>query len=266
MAIKLFVTDLDGTLLPTGTKVSEKNIQAVRDAVTAGVTVTIATGRMYRATLPVARAIGVDVPIITYNGALIRTLEGETLYSNFLDPELVGEVMDFFEARKWHLQSYSRDQLYFPEYNECAAFYEEAQQMKGNVVGWKGLREHREETAKLLSISSGEAETHERVEAVKAQFEGRLDVMSSQPRYTEIVSPGISKAAAIEQLAKKMGIGRGEIMAIGDSDNDLPMLRSAGKSIAMGNALSRVKEVCDYVTGSCEEDGFAEAVYRYVLK
>ena len=72
MNIQLFVTDLDGTLLPTGKDVPQVNIDAVQRAVKAGVTVTIATGRMYRAALPVAQAIGVDVPIITYNGALIK--------------------------------------------------------------------------------------------------------------------------------------------------------------------------------------------------
>ena len=55
-------------------------------------------------------------------------------------------------------------------------------------------------------------------------------------------------------------------MAIGDSNNDLEMLKAAGKSIAMGNAIPEVKEACDYVTGTCEEDGFAEAIYRYALK
>ena len=65
MTVKLFVTDLDGTLLPSGAAVPAENIAAVQRAVRAGVTVTIATGRMYRAALPVAKALGVDVPIIT---------------------------------------------------------------------------------------------------------------------------------------------------------------------------------------------------------
>ena len=80
--IKLIATDLDGTLLPTGTEISPENIEAAKKAAAAGVTVTIATGRMYRAALPVAKNLGVDVPIITYNGALIRTVSGKTLFSS----------------------------------------------------------------------------------------------------------------------------------------------------------------------------------------
>ncbi len=266
MAVKLFVTDLDGTLLPTGTKVSDRNIQAVRDAAAAGITVTIATGRMYRAALPVAEAIGVNVPIITYNGALIRTVEGETLHSISLEPELVREAADFFEERNWYLQGYSNDTLYMPVYNECSEYYETAQKVKGHVVGWDGLREHRDRVSKMLCISADAAETQARLVECRNYFKGRLDVVSSNPRYLELTPPGVSKASAMEFLAERMGITRAEIMAIGDSGNDLPMLKAAGKSVAMENALPEVKAACDYTTGSCEDDGFAEAIYRYALK
>ena len=266
MAIKLFVTDLDGTLLPTGTKVSEKNIKAVRDAAAAGVTVTIATGRMYRASLPVARALGVNVPIITYNGALIKSVEGEVLYDVYLDPELVREVMDFCEAKDWYIQTYSNDELYFPVHDEHAQFYEREQKLTGKAVGWEALRNFNEHVPKLLSITADAEETQTRIRTLQKEFDGRMIVVSSNPRYAEIIPLGVSKAAAIGHLAEKMGIRREEIMAIGDSNNDLSMLKAAGKSVAMGNAIPEVKEVCDYVTETCEEDGFAEAVYRYVLK
>ena len=95
MSIKLFVTDLDGTLLLKGQQVSQENIDAVQAAVKAGVTVTIATGRMYQAALPVAQALGVDVPIITYNGALIKSTSGEVFYENFLPEQVVADVVSF---------------------------------------------------------------------------------------------------------------------------------------------------------------------------
>ena len=266
MEIKLFVTDLDGTLLPTGIKVSENNIQAVKDAVAAGITVTIATGRMYRAALPVAQALGVNVPIITYNGALIKSVEGEILHSTYLDPGLVKEMMDFCESKNWYVQSYSDDELYFPEHNECAKYYENAQKVTGRAVGWDGLRKYAEHVPKLLCVTAGAEETAQRIKEILKQFKGRVDAVSSHPLYAEIIPLGVSKASAIGYLAEKMGIQLEEIMAIGDSDNDLPMLKAAGKSIAMGNAIPEVKEACDYVTGKCDEDGFAEAIYRYVLK
>ena len=117
MAIKLFVTDLDGTLLRSGSPVSHGNVAAVQRAVRAGVTVTIATGRMFRAAMPVAQQLGVDVPIITYNGALIKRVSGEVLYQSCLPQETVREVARFCRAQGWYVQLYSNDELYYVE--EC---------------------------------------------------------------------------------------------------------------------------------------------------
>ncbi len=107
MAVKLFVSDIDGTLLIPGKNISAANIAAVKKMVDAGITVTIATGRMYRAALPIARDLGVDVPIITYDGALIKSVTGETLHSEYLTAEIIVELTNFFERHGWYLQNYS---------------------------------------------------------------------------------------------------------------------------------------------------------------
>ena len=216
MSVKLFVTDLDGTLLPSGKDVPRENIEAVQKAVRAGVIVTIATGRMYRAALPVAEALGVDVPIITYNGALIKSTKGKVYHTSYLKPEVIEQVVDFCQEQGWYLQSYSRDELWVPVHDEHAQRYEQEQKVEGHVVGWDGLREHTQEVCKLLTISED-------------------------------------------------GIAVADTMAIGDSYNDLPMLKAAGHSVAMGNAVPEVKAVCDYETGRCEEFGFAKAIYDLVL-
>ena len=265
MSTKLFVTDLDGTLLPTGQQVPPENIGAVQEAVSQGVAVTIATGRMYQAALPVARTLGVDLPIITYNGALIRSVGGEILYSSFLEPHLVRAVLEYCRAKKWYVQVNSEDELYYAEANEFSAAYEEDQQIRGHAVGWDGLLKCTRQVTKLLSISHDGNETDRRVAEMQEHFGKELYVSRSNAELAEVVNLGVSKAAAIEILAKKMGIGMEEVMAIGDSENDLAMLRAVGKSIAMGNAVPAVKNACDYETGICEENGFAQAVYRYVL-
>ena len=120
MAIKLFITDLDGTLLESAKDVASENIKAIQLAAANGVTVTIATGRMYKAALPVAKALGVNVPIITYNGALIKSAAGEILASDYLMPEVVNEVITYCQAHNWYLQLYSNDELYFASYDDYA--------------------------------------------------------------------------------------------------------------------------------------------------
>ena len=256
MSVKLFVTDLDGTLLPGGQQVSAANIEAAQAAVKAGVTVTIATGRMYKAALPVAKALGVDVPIITYNGALIKTVGGEVLYSSFLDPELVCRVVDFCRDRGWYLQTYSKDELYYAEYDENAKAYEASQKIQGHAVGWDGIKQHTDEVCKV---------TDARIAELRAAFGDVIAPVRSNANYAEIINAGVSKAAGIRNLASRLAIAIEDTMAIGDADNDLPMLKAAGKAIAMGNAVPAVKAVCDYETTDCEADGFAAAIYRYVI-
>lgn len=265
MAAKLFVTDLDGTLLPTGSEVSPGNIQAVQEAVSRGVVVTIATGRMYKASLPVARSLGVDVPIITYNGALIKSVQGEVFYTNFLPEGVILEVLAFCRHRNWHIQLYSADELYYAEPNSYSDAYEHAQNIKGYAVGWEGMEKHTAEVTKLLLISDSLEMTTERMGILQEAFAGRVEVVRSNSYYLEFLNPGVSKATGIQRLAEKLGIDMADTMSIGDADNDLPMLRATGRSIAMGNAVPEVKEACDYVTGDCASDGFAEAVRRYVL-
>ena len=265
MAIKLFVSDIDGTLLVSGKNISAKNIEAVQKMVEAGITVTLGTGRMYHAALPVAQALGVNVPLITYNGALIKSVSGEVFYEKPLPPEIVVEVTNFFEKNNWHIQNYSEDKLYFAVYDEYAKYYENNQKVKGQTIGWEEMKKKTAHVCKMLGISSGLEETEKISAAVKKEFGDKISITRSTPIFNEIVCPGISKASAIKILEQRLGIDNSEVMAIGDSNNDLPMLKAAGKSIAMGNATDEIKSFCDYTTGFCEDDGFAEAVYKYVL-
>ena len=265
MGVKLFVSDIDGTLLMPGKKISQKNIDAVKKMVAAGITVTIATGRMYRATLPIAQELGVNVPIITYNGALIKSVDGEILHAEYLPEDIVVELVNFYERQGWYVQSYSEDNLCYAEFNKYANYYETMQKVKGAAIGWDGMKNKTSHVCKLLSIADNEEQTLSRMAALKAEFGDKIDVTKSTPIYTEIICPGVSKAAAINILAQKLGIDRSEVMAIGDSDNDLPMLKAAGTSIAMGNGTDEVKAACDFVTGLCEDDGFAQAVEKFVL-
>ena len=135
----------------------------------------------------------------------------------------------------------------------------------GEAVGWDGLFAHTEGNCKLLLVTKELSVTLARAEAVLAAFGERVDVTRSADCLIEIVPKEISKASALRSLAEKLGIAIEETMAIGDAYNDLPMLKAAGKSIAMGNAFPEVKEVTDYETLTCEENGLAAAIYHYVL-
>lgn len=266
MAIKLFVTDLDGTLLPGGAKVSEKNIRAVRDMVDAGVIFTLATGRMYRAALPIGKSLSVDVPLITYNGALIKSVSGEVIKESVFPTELALEVIEFCRLNNFHLNTYSDDHLRFAEMNHYAEGYMKAMSIDGEAVDWEAMKNFSARSYKLLIVTDGDAEAKAcMVELKKQPFAANLDVVQSNPQYVEILVKGVSKASALKFMAERYGIAIEETLAIGDSGNDLAMLKAAGVSVAMGNASDAVKSVCDHVTGLCVDDGFADAVYNFVL-
>ena len=265
MAVKLFVSDLDGTMLPDGNVVSAENIAAVRRATEAGVVVTIATGRMFEAALPVAQALGVDVPIISYNGGLIKSPSGRVYEEHTIDVALAHDIIAFCQARDWYIQTYSGGVLRYAAACDESRFYENSQKITGEAVGWGGMLAHTAGNCKLLLVTAGCDVTLTRSDAVLAAFGDRVDVTRSADCLIEIVPKGISKASALTSLAAKLGIAIEETMAIGDAYNDLPMLKAAGKSVAMGNAFPEVKEEADYETLSCTENGLAAAIYHYVL-
>lgn len=265
MAIKLFVTDLDGTLLNKEHQISEENKKAIQEAVAKGVVVTIATGRMYVSALPYAQELGVDVPIITYNGALIKSVSGEEFFNAYLPEDAVKDMLDYCLKRNWQIQVYSDDELYFIERGAYEKAYEEAVDVEGHAVGREKIYDYYRNVPKMLSITSGAEETDARIAELRKAFAGRFFPVKSNANYAEIIGIGINKATALERLAQKLGISIDEVMAIGDSNNDLPMLKAAGHSVAMGNANDEVKAACDYVTADCEQNGVAEAIRKYVL-
>ena len=265
MAVKLFVSDLDGTMLPSGDIVSSENIAAVQCAVRAGVTVTIATGRMFEAALPVAEALGVDVPIIAYNGALIKSPSGHIYEEHAIDPMLARDIITFAQARGWYIQSYSGGVLRYAVACEESRFYEDSQKITGKAVGRDGMLAYVTGNCKLLLVTEGRAVSEARAQMLMDAFGAHIGVTRSADRLVEIVVKGVSKASALTALAAKLSITADETMAIGDAYNDLPMLKAAGKSVAMGNAFPEVKEEADYETLSCTENGLAAAIYTYVL-
>ena len=177
MAIKLFVTDIDGTLLVTGRAISEKNLRAVHEMIDAGVIFTLATGRMYEATLPIARALGVEASLISYNGALIKTTAGEVIREATLPTDLMLELIEYGREKNWHVQTYAGDRLRYARRNELSAGYESAVNVKGEAVGWDGLKKFLEGSYKALLVTNGAAASNEGIKILTAIITIRIKRM-----------------------------------------------------------------------------------------
>lgn len=264
MSIKLVAVDMDDTLLDNSIAISPRTREVISQAVAQGVTVTIATGRMYCSALPFAQQLGLDVPLITYNGALIKaSLSGETFYHRAINQQLAWEVLKLFKEKGWYIQSYLHDKLYVEEMNDKARYYENLAGVKAEAVG-EALYTLPGEPTKLLAMAEPD-KIGEIRDIVRARFGERLFVTNSKPNYLEMVDPRVNKGVALAYLAEKLGITRSDVMAIGDSNNDLDMIEYAGFGVAMGNASDRVKAAAQAVTCCNDEDGVAEAIVKYVL-
>ena len=263
--IRMIVTDLDGTLVDAAYKISEENKNAVREAAKLGVPTVIATGRMHSSAVRYAEEIGVEGAVISYNGAIVRSTSGEVLAASYLEPQVVERVLGYAFARNWYVQSYVGDALYYVEKTEAARIYEAASKIYGEAVGRGGMLARTKEVPKLLVVVPAE-EIDDAIRDLRNRFRNEADAMQSNPTYIEVVRPGVSKARAMLNLAEKKGIQPDEIMALGDSGNDIEMIRAAGLGVAMGNALPAVKEAANEIAPRCEEDGFAASVRKYVLE
>lgn len=265
MTIKLVALDMDDTLLDHSNRISPRTREVIRQAVAQGVTVTVATGRMYRSALPFAQQLELDVPLITYNGALIKSaLSGETLMHTPIAGDTARQVLALFREKGWYIQSYINDTLYVAELDEKARYYEKLSGVTPVAVGYE-LYTMAGMPTKLLALSEpGEISVIN--QTVTAAFHGRLYTAVSKPNYLEMANPEVNKGKALAYLASLLGIKQQEIMAVGDSANDLDMLQYAGLGVAMGNASEQVKAAADAVTCANDADGVAEAIIKYVLK
>lgn len=265
MAIKLVAVDMDDTLLDGTLKVSPRTCDAINKAHEQGVLVTICTGRMFSSALPFAQKLNMKAPIITYNGGMIQSaLTKEMLFHKTIAPDVAGEIVALFREKGWYLQSYLDDELYVVERCEKAKLYERMAGVSAIPVGEK-FYSMRHEPTKMLAL----AQPHEILEIqeiINKEFAGEIFAATSKSTYLELTHPSVNKGHALGLLAESLNISREEVMAIGDSNNDVPMLEYAGLGVAMGNATDKIKAVAQAVTGHNNAHGVAEAIEKYVLK
>jgi len=264
----LIALDLDDTLLGEDQSISERNRLALKKARQKGVHVTIATGRMFRSCLPYARELGLsDIPVIVYHGALIRTLQQEEpLYYRPLEKDLALEVINDCQEKGYHVNLYLEDRICVKEHNVYTRYYKTISSVEmepvGELTGY--LKQCRQKPAKLTVIN-WDGWLDDLQQYLQQKYGSRLKVMGSLPNFLEITHPEATKGQALEFLSSKLGISREQVIAFGDSYNDIDMLEYAGLGVAVGNARPEVKEVADLVTLSHGEDGVAEVIEKYVV-
>lgn len=272
MDIRLIVSDIDRTILPASQIISPATYAAVRDCRIRGVEFVIASGRWY----PAARKVAVDqlgiddgYMIICNGGAVVRC-DGTPLAQWRLTSEQAKQIYDLLKAEKVMMTAYVPDAIYrlrseyltvfrLPEtsyYAQEQAYRvvdDDAQafELRGLDGPYK-IEAYTDDTALLAHL-------RRKIEAMGFQ------VNSAFPFNLEIMAPGAGKGTAVRWLTEHMGLDRDQVMGFGDYTNDLPMLENVGWPVAVDNAIDVVKRACRIIAPSCEDDGVAQTINKYVL-
>ncbi|MBQ7492454.1 MAG: HAD family phosphatase [Clostridia bacterium] len=262
--IKLIATDLDNTLLDRKGAVPPATLRMVKKARVMGVPTAVVTGRSYASAGVIARRLGGNAPVICYNGAMIlREGEEAPLYESYVPQEVVGGILAFAKERGIYVQLYDHHVIVVERLRRDAH--------PDPDLPFTACREAGDfsemppfPTPKLLLAAPAE-----QVPVLQAQLEARYGdrayFAQSEPYLIEVMAKGTHKGAALERLAALMGVEKREIMACGDNTNDIPLLKAAGVSVAVANAVPQVKEIATYVCSHERSAGFREAVERFVF-
>lgn len=270
--IRVVGLDLDGTVLNSQKQLTPRTAAAIRRALDAGCAVLPATGRT-RGGLPeeLTAIPGVRWAVLA-NGALVLDLAtGQPILSHPLAREdalaafpLLAEydmMLDVYQEGKAFTSAaaFARVEQFAPP--AMLAYFRATRTVVDDLPAWLAAQ-----TAPVEKLTMLFTDLQQRRQAWdKLVQAGRWAVTSSIPNNIELNAVGVDKGMALLALAERLGFGKEQVMACGDSSNDLAMLRAVGLPVAMGNAGEEVKALAKAVTGTNDEDGVAQALERYVL-
>ena len=276
--IKLVALDLDGTLFDNSSRISERNLTAIRSITDKGIHVVISTGRPFEG-IPFDQIKGTGINYaITANGSGIYEIStGKCLYENAMDEELVTPILNFLLTRDIHMDAFIGGKGYTPvQCVETAQKLTVPSSIKNYIITTR---------TRLDDILQFIHENQLKVQKMTLNFYPAADgtlidretvrkFLVSNPSITtvcggynnlEFTRADANKGVGLRKLAEILGVNPDATMAIGDTENDLAIIEAAGIGVAMGNATDAVKARADYVTTTNTKDGVAAAIEHFIL-
>lgn len=265
MSIRLLAIDLDGTLIDDTLQMTPRDQAAIKAAAAAGVHIVLATGRMFRSALPYAEQLGVDGPMINYQGAVVRDLRtGEVWYRCELTIAMQQRVLAFAEPRDLHVNVYVDEEVYTARARPEADLYARIAMVPYHAVGPLS-RWISGDGTKMVLVELNPQQVPQRMAELEGWMSGMATVTRSLEWFVEVVHPDVSKARALAIVAGRLRIPRTEVCAVGDNKNDQDMIAWAGFGVAMDTASAEVKAAAKYVTTTPARSGVADVIERFVL-
>ncbi|MCQ6268060.1 Cof-type HAD-IIB family hydrolase [Fictibacillus sp. WQ 8-8] len=284
--MKLIAIDLDGTLLMKQGTISKENAMAIKEAQAQGNTVAICTGRAVEDVLNLLENAGLQCPVIGANGAVLYD-EGKIVQCHPLQKEHAYHILTQLEDMNVFYHLHTNKGIYTPDFGENGIQVEidivkSANPEINSEELWKAAQGYLKQFGQI-SISSFQSiwtedlvinkilpfsyslEKLEEIRESASAFEG-LSITSSADHNLEINHENANKGNGLKGMADHLRIPYQDTVAIGDNMNDWPMMKFAGTSIAMGNALPEIKEICHFTTLENDEHGVAHAIREFILK
>lgn len=260
---KLIAFDCDGTLLNSKKVITERTVAAIGRAAGHGMKLVLASARPYYRLVKFIKQLGITDPdqyTIAFNGGLIvSNNESETLFSTGFTSTEVDELVRIGREYGTTMFLYYKDGIYSNADDE--KYRKKNPDVRFNVSNLDICDLVDTQILKIAYVNKPD-ETIKLRARLPAYLNEKYEISSSVPQFIEFVSKGITKSKALSIIGKRFQIGASEMIAFGDEDNDLPMLRDVGYSIAMGNASDKVKAEADFITLSNDDDGVAIAIEK----
>lgn len=267
MTYKMIVLDLDDTLLRDDHSISEVTKQALMDAQNLGVKVVLASGRPTFGMKQIAEELKLaefGSYLISFNGGKIYNCRNyEELFSSTISPESVRSLYEISRRENVYIHTYIGDAIITDTENEYTT-------IESEITGLPIKRVNNfpdvinEPVVKVLMCDEPE-----RLKGIELKLQEELkeefSVMRSKPFFLEFTERDVTKGTSLQYLIQTWGIKREEVIAIGDSYNDVEMIKFAGLGVAMGNAPDDIKDLADYVTDTNMNDGVAKVVEKFII-
>ncbi|HZS82916.1 MAG TPA: HAD family hydrolase [Stellaceae bacterium] len=263
--IRLVLADVDGTLVTTDKRLTSAACEAVRRLRDRGIAFTVTSSRPPFGLRMLVGPLGLDLPIGAFNGGTLVAADLSILEQHLIPPAAAARGVQFLTERGIDIWLFSGDRWLLR--NPAGPYVDhERRTVEAEPVVVSDWRPHLGAAAKIVGVSADFDRLAACERELGQELAGAASVIRSQRYYLDLTPPAVDKGSVVEALTRSLGVPAAAIATIGDMENDLPMFRKSGFSIAMGNAPRAVQDAADAVTSSNDEDGFAAAMERFILR
>ena len=262
--IRLLLADVDGTLVTMDKVLTERAVAAVRRLGEAGILFALTSGRPPRGMAMLVEPLALTTPIAAFNGGLIVTPDMAVLESKDVPEPLVDPVFELMAAHSLGRWLY-RGADWFVLAPQAPHVEHEAWTVQFAPTVVPDFTGRTDAVAKLVGVSDDRDAIGRATEDARSRFGDHVSAAQSQPYYLDVTHPEANKGGVVRYLSERFDIPAAQIATIGDMPNDVLMFAHCGLSIAMGNASAEVQRAARRVTTTNDDEGFANAVERFVL-